>query len=49
MELNDGGLLSRHNCCFFINTESGLLYKFLCDLPKIKQKHIGIQVILGED
>lgn len=49
MELNDGGPLSKHNCCFFINTENGLLYEFLYDLPKIKQKYIGMKVILGEE
>ena len=28
LEIDDGGALSAHNCCFYINTETGLLHQF---------------------
>jgi hypothetical protein len=48
MEIEDGGALSRHNCCFFINTELGLLEQFRKSLPEIKNPEIGKKVILNE-
>ncbi len=49
MELDDGGAYSRHNCCFYLNTEIGLLTKFCEKLPHLKEKVSGIEVVLNED
>ena len=49
MELDDGGKYSSHNCCFYVNTEMGLLEKFCNKLPQIKQKSLGIKLILNDD
>lgn len=46
MEIDDGGTLSTHNCCFYINTEMGLLYQFKENLPKLKAPQLGIRVSL---
>lgn len=46
MEIDDGGTLDKHNCCFYVNTEIGLLYQFKEKLLKLKQPQIGIQVFL---
>ena len=48
MELDDGGSYSSHNCCFYLNTELGLLEKFCKRLPTIKQKSLGIKVVLND-
>lgn len=47
MELEDGGDYSRHNCCFYVNTEIGLLTMFCKDLPKLKQRSSGIELVLN--
>ena len=49
MELDDGGNYSSHNCCFFLNTEIGLLTMFCERLPQLKQKSSGIKIILNDD
>lgn len=49
MEIDDGGKLSSHNCCFYINTEMGLLQRFKEKLPKIMNHQVGIQVSLNDD
>lgn len=49
IEIADGGTLSEHNCCFFINTEIGLLEQFRKSLPKLKNPEIGTKVILNQD
>lgn len=49
MELDDGGDYSSHNCCFYINTEIGLLTRFCEKLPLIKQEQIGVKVTLNEE
>ena len=49
MELDDGGSYSTHNCCFYLNTEMGLLERFCNKLPKLKQEPLGIEVILNEN
>ena len=48
MELNDGGNLDKHNCCFYVNTEFGMLYNFNIKLPHIKEKVIGKTISLIE-
>lgn len=49
MELDDGGNYSSHNCCFYLNTEVGLLTMFCERLPQLKQKPSGIKLILNDD
>ena len=49
MELDDGGDYSSHNCCFYINTEIGLLTRFCEKLPLIKQEQIGVKVTLNDE
>lgn len=49
MELDDGGDYSSHNCCFYLNTEIGLLERFCEKLPQLKQESLGIKVILNDD
>lgn len=46
MELNDGGSLDKHNCCFYLNTELGKLYNFNAKLICLKEKEIGISISL---
>lgn len=46
MEIDDGGTLSTHNCCFYVNTEIGLLYQFKENLLKLKTPQLGIQISL---
>lgn len=48
MELDDGGNYSSHNCCFYINTEMGLLEKFCHRLPQLKKKTTEIMIVLNE-
>ena len=49
MELDDGGDYSSHNCCFYLNTEMGLLERFCKRLPMIKQNSLGAQINLNDD
>lgn len=49
MELDDGGNYSDHNCCFFLNTEIGLLEKFCEGLPRLKQKTSKIRIVLNDN
>ncbi len=49
MELDDGGNYSSHNCCFYINTEIGLLTSFCEKLPQLKLKASGTRVVLNDD
>ena len=48
LELNDGGDLNKHNCCFYIDTEIGLLYEFNQKLDTIKNGEIGTVISLLE-
>ena len=49
MELDDGGKLSIHNCCFYINTEVGLLTEFCERLPRLKKGSLEATVVLNGD
>ena len=49
MELDDGGRYSSHNCCFYLNTEIGLLGTFCEKLPILKQEVFGIEVVLNDN
>lgn len=48
MELNDGGSPSKHHCCFFVNTELGLLEKFQKDFHKIQMPFLGTKIALNK-
>jgi len=48
MELDDGGKFSKHNCCFYINTELGLLLEFHKNLFKIKTRKLGEKIVLNQ-
>jgi len=48
MELNDGGCFSKHNCCFYVQTELGLLERFNKSLPRLKEPQLGKKVILND-
>ena len=48
MELNDGGSLSKHNCCFFIKTEIGLLNAFGEALNLLKDQGISKMAVLNQ-
>ena len=47
LELDDGSLYSKHNCCFYVRTELGLLNRFGKSLSLLNEKGIGRKVILG--
>jgi hypothetical protein len=47
MEIDDGGEYSKHNCCFYIFTEYGLLLEFQKKLHILMDKTIGKEVILN--
>ena len=47
MELDDGALYSKHNCCFFIKTEIGLLNSFGKSLYLLNKSGIGMKVALA--
>lgn len=46
LEIDDGGQLSIHNCCFYVITEIGLLYQFKEKLPILKNPQLGVHVSL---
>lgn len=47
-ELDDGGSYVDHNCCFFVNTEYGMLLKFCNSLVQLKNNLVGYEVILNK-
>jgi len=48
MELDDGGEFSEHSCCFYVETERGLLEKFYKNLHLLKEPDLGIEIVLNE-
>ena len=46
-ELDDGGDYAKHNCCFFVNTEYGLLMEFCNKLVKLKINPVGCEIQLN--
>ena len=48
MEIDDGGALSTHNCCFYLKTEIGLLYQFKEKLQNLKKPQLGVQIVLNK-
>jgi len=47
LELDDGGSFSKHNCCFYVETELGLLESFGKRLGRLKEQQIGTRVALS--
>lgn len=47
MELDDGGKFSKHNCCFYMETEFGLLGNFSKNIHKLKERQIGTKIYLN--
>lgn len=48
-ELADGGNYSEHNCCFFVETEYGLLMNFSEHLDRLKNRPVGFEVHLNDN
>ena len=48
-ELDDGGKHSEHNCCFFVETEYGLLMNFGERLNRLKNRPAGCEVRLNDN
>ncbi len=48
-ELDDGGTYSKHNCCFYINTEYGLLMNFCKRLQNFKKCSNYIEINLNDE
>ncbi len=47
LEIDDGGRYSKHNCCFYIKTETGLLLKFCENLSQLKSDIDDVSVNLN--
>lgn len=47
MEIDDGAAYSKHNCCFFVKTEVGLLNSFGKSLLLLNEKGIGRKITLN--
>ena len=47
MEIDDGGSFDKHNCCFYVNTELGLLQRFGLNVAflKTKEKRASISLL----
>ena len=48
MELDDGGDYNTHNCCFYLDTENGLLTEFCNKLSQLKKPVFDIEVVLND-
>lgn len=46
-EIDDGGSYAEHNCCFFVNTEYGLLMNFCNRLVQLKERPVGYEIQLN--
>lgn len=47
MELDDGGGFDTHNCCFYVNTEYGMLMNFCKSLHYLKTNPTGFELRLN--
>ena len=47
VELDDGGNYSKHNSCFFVNTEYGVLMDFCKKIEQLKKSEIGFKFQLN--
>jgi hypothetical protein len=48
LEIDDGGDFAKHNCCFYINTEHGLLMNFVNKLERLKSKSKMCEIQLND-
>lgn len=48
MELEDGAAYGKHNCCFYVKSELGLLNQFGKALHKLNEPGIGAKAVLNE-
>ena len=48
MEIDDGALFSKHNCCFYVRTEIGMLNRFGKDLFSLVIKGVGHSATLNK-
>ena len=48
LELNDGGDYDYHNCCFYVDTELGLLEEFSKKLYILKEPQLGKVIKLNQ-
>lgn len=46
MELDDGASYNKHNCCFFVKTDAGLLNSFGKSLVLLNEQGIGKKIAL---
>ena len=46
MEIDDGASYNKHNCCFFVKTEPGLLNSFGKSLVLLNEQGIGKKITL---
>lgn len=46
MEIDDGASYNKHNCCFFVKTEPGLLNNFGKSLVLLNEQGIGKKITL---
>ena len=46
-ELDDGGDYTKHNCCFFVNTEYGLLLEFCAKIEQLKEGRVNYEIQLN--
>ena len=46
MEIDDGASYSKHNCCFYVKTETGLLNSFGKSLNLLKKQGVNKKVTL---
>ena len=49
MEIDDGALYSKHNCCFYVRTEIGLCNKFGKALDEFKTSNVGEIAVLNPE
>ena len=47
-ELDDGGDFTEHNCCFYVNTEHGLLMRFGESLSLLDDAPLGFEIQLNQ-
>ena len=48
VEIDDGGELSKHNCCFYLSTDLMSLCNFNRRLLRIKERKLGTYIQLAE-
>lgn len=48
MEIDDGGSLEKHNCCFFVSVEFGQLSEFYNKLHNFRESVAGTTIVLGK-